>query len=87
VQIETGPLDIFQERTVPAGTRLAGWAALVRDFGIQAPVRCPRCVAQRQVRGSQRESGAWTVFDKRYWPGGSFADHLGLRCATRISIY
>jgi hypothetical protein len=77
VQIETGPLDFFQERTVPAGTRLAGWAALVRAFWIEAPVRRPSCVAEQHVRGSQRESGAWTVFDKRYWPGDSLADHLG----------
>jgi hypothetical protein len=77
VQIETGLLDIFQERNVPAGARLAGWAALVRAFSIQAPVRRPSCVAEQHVRGSQRESGAWTVFDKRYWPGDSLADHLG----------
>jgi hypothetical protein len=77
VQIETGPLDMFQERPVPAGARLAGWAALVRAFGIQAPVRRPSCVAEQHVRGSQRESGDWTVFDKRYWPGERFADHLG----------
>ena len=29
------------------------------------------------MRGSQREEGGWTVFDKRYWPGDSLADHLG----------
>jgi hypothetical protein len=28
------------------------------------------------VRGSQRQEGGWTVFDKRYWPGDNFADHL-----------
>ena len=77
MQIETGPLDIFQERTVPAGTKLAGWAALVRAFSIQAPVRRPSCVAGQHVRGSQREAEGWTVFDKRYWPGDSLADHLG----------
>jgi hypothetical protein len=77
VQIETGPLDFFQERAIPAGARLAGWAALVRAFVIEAPVRRPSCVAEQHVRGSQREAGIWTVFDKRYWPGDSFADHLG----------
>ena len=77
MQIETGPLAVFQERTVPAGSKLAGWAALVRAFNIQAPVRRPSCVAEQHVRGSQREEGGWTVFDKRYWPGDSLADHLG----------
>lgn len=77
MQIETGPLAVFQERTVPAGSKLAGWAALVRAFKIQAPVRRPSCVAELHVRGSQREEGSWTVFDKRYWPGNSLAGHLG----------
>lgn len=77
MRIETEPLSVFQERTVPAGARLAGWAALVRAFGIQAPVRRPSCVAEQHVRGSRRESGGWAVFDKRYWPGDSLADHLG----------
>jgi hypothetical protein len=76
MKIETGPLAVFQERSVPAGSRLAGWAALVRAFDIQAPVRRPSCVAEQHVRGSQREEEGWTVFDKRYWPGETLADHL-----------
>jgi hypothetical protein len=66
----------FQERTVPSGTRLAGWAALVRMFGVAAPVRRPACVSEQYVSGSRREEGAWHVFDRRYWPGATFADHL-----------
>jgi hypothetical protein len=77
MQIETGLLAVFQERSVPAGSKLAGWAALVRAFNIQAPVRHPSCVAEQHVRGSLREEGNWTVFDKRYWPGNTLADHLG----------
>ena len=56
---------------------LAGWAALVDALGIEAPVRRPSCVSERHVGGSHREVGAWTVYDKRYWPGDTFADHLG----------
>src|ERR1700687_4060748 len=66
----------FQEKTIPDGTRLAGWAALVQALAIQAPVRQPSCVSEQHVRGSHREERAWTVFDKRYWPGDTFADHL-----------
>jgi hypothetical protein len=77
MQIETGPIAIFQEKTVPPGCNLAGWAALVRALNIPAPVRHPSCVSEQHVRGSQREKGGWTVFDKRYWPGDSLADHLG----------
>src|SRR5664280_1281054 len=34
-----GYVRTFQEKTVPTDTRLAGWAALVQTFGVQAPVR------------------------------------------------
>lgn len=77
MRIETGLLEVFQETSVPAGSRLAGWAALVRAFDIQAPVRRPSCVAGKHVRGSRREEGNWTVFDRRYWPGNTLAGHLG----------
>src|SRR5262245_25869541 len=77
MRIETAPIAVFQERSVPAATRLAGWAALVRAFNVAAPGRRPSCVSDQHVRGSRRSEGDWTVYDKRYWPGGNFADHLG----------
>ena len=61
---------------MPAEAKLVGWAALVPKLNIQAPLRWPSCVSEQHVRGGQREQGAWTVFDKRYWPGDTFADHL-----------
>ena len=67
---------LFQEQTIPSGTRLAGSSALVHELSIAAPVRRPSCVSQQHVSGSRRQSGTWTIFDKRYWPGDSFADHL-----------
>jgi hypothetical protein len=66
----------FQGQSVPGGTQLAGWAALVHALGLQAPVRRPSCVSEKHIRGSRREQGRWRVFDKRYQPGGQFADHL-----------
>lgn len=69
-------LLIFQDRLVPKGTRLAGWAALVQRLGLAAPVRTFSAVAEGHIRGSQRAEGDWTVFDKRYWPGDSITDHL-----------
>jgi hypothetical protein len=68
---------VFQERTVPAGSRLAGWALLAHHLGIPAPVRKPSCVSDQHVRGSSRQNEEWTVFDRRYWPGDSLFDHLG----------
>ena len=67
----------FQEKTVPANTRLAGWAALVQTFEVQAPVRRPSVVSRQHVKASRREEGGWNVFDNRYWPGDSFGDQLG----------
>jgi hypothetical protein len=67
---------IFQEKSVPYGSKLAGWAALVQALTISAPVRRPSCVSEQHIRGSHREEGIWTIFDKRYWPGDTFADHL-----------
>jgi hypothetical protein len=67
---------IFQEKSVPYRSKLAGWAALVQALTISAPVRRPSCVSEQHIRGSHREEGIWTIFDKRYWPGDTFADHL-----------
>jgi len=67
---------VFQERLLPPVNRLAGWSALVHALGISAPIRHPSCVSEQYVSGSRREEAGWRVFDKRYWPGESFADHL-----------
>src|SRR5258707_633269 len=67
---------IFQEKSVPYRSKLAGWAALVQALTISAPVRRPTCVSEQHIRGSHREEEIWTIFDKRYWPGDTFADHL-----------
>src|SRR6267142_705066 len=76
MQLDLATEPIFQEKSLPDGTRLVGWAALVQALALAAPVRKPSCASGQHVRGSRREEGAWTVFDKRYWPGDSFADHL-----------
>ncbi len=68
---------IFQEKTVPAATRLAGWGNLVQTFGVQAPVRRPSVISDQHVKASRRMEGSWHVFDKRYWPGESFGDQMG----------
>jgi hypothetical protein len=67
---------VFQEKSLPPVTRLAGWSALVQTLGISAPVRHPSCVSEQYVSGSRREEGGWAVLDRRYWPGENFADHL-----------
>ena len=76
MKLEVGPNVLFQESLVPVGARLVGWAALAHGLGIAAPVRQPSCVSEQFVSGSRRQEGPWTIFDKRYWPGEDFADHL-----------
>jgi len=76
MKLDFATLAAFQEKSLPPVTRLAGWSALVQALGISAPVRHPSSVSERYVSGSRREESGWTVFDKRYWPGESFADHL-----------
>ncbi len=76
MRIDTSPVHLFQEKTVPPGTRLSGWAALVRTLDVQAPVRQPSLVSEQHIRGSRRQEVEWSVFDKRYWPGEDFAAHL-----------
>ena len=46
----------FQEKTVPAEARLAGWAWLVQSFGVRAPVRRPSAVSDQHVKASSREA-------------------------------
>src|SRR5438270_10587742 len=77
MRLNIDPIPTFQEKTVPPDTRLAGWSALVRSLGVEAPVRSPVVVSEKHVRGSRRQEGGWPVFDKRYWPGEEFGDHLG----------
>jgi len=76
MKLDAAPITVFQEKSVPDGSQLAGWAALVQALAIPAPVRRPSCVSEQHIRGSHRKEGIWTIFDKRYWPGDAFADHL-----------
>lgn len=77
MKLDMEPVRAFQEKTVPVGTRLAGWAALVHSFGLRVPVRRACAVSEQHIRGSRKEDRDWTVFDKRYWPGDDFGSHLG----------
>ncbi|HZD41957.1 MAG TPA: hypothetical protein VE131_14635, partial [Terriglobales bacterium] len=76
MRLDFNPGRTFQDVLVPEQTRLAGWTALVQRFSLNGPVRRPSCVSEKHISGSQRKNGIWRVFDKRYWPGDDFADHL-----------
>ena len=76
MKIKSEGLKAFQELAVPEETRIAGWAALVQALGVKGPVRRPACVSAKHISGSSREEAGWRIFDKRYWPGDTFGDHL-----------
>lgn len=68
----------FQEKTIPADARLVGWSRLAQSFAVRAPICRPGVVSNQHVKASVRATGEWTIYDKRYWPGKTFADYLGL---------
>lgn len=76
MELELRTVPVFQERALPGDASLAGWAALTHALGIAAPVRRPACVSRHHIKGSHRREDEWLVFDKRYWPGDTLADHL-----------
>ena len=76
MRIDASDEAYFQDKPVPAGAELAGWAALAQGLGVRAPVREPSCISDRHVGGSQRMDGGWRVFDKRYRTGSDLAAHL-----------
>ena len=69
-------LRFLQDRTIPQGTQLVGFAALVHDLELEAPIGSACVVSEGHIRGSQRVENGWTVFDKRYWPGDDITDHV-----------
>lgn len=76
MRLELAAVPIFQDKAVPPGCKLVGWASLAHALAVRAPVRRPSCVSDKHVSGSQRQEEDWIVFDKRYWPGDDFANHL-----------
>lgn len=66
----------FQGDLLPADTLLVGWAALVQELSIEAPIRQPSCVSEKHVKGSVRDEASWRIYDKRYQPERTLAGHL-----------
>lgn len=66
----------FQDEPLPKGTNLAGWAAIIHGLGVKAPLRRLSCVSMKHVKGTRRTDGRWEIYDKRFQPGNTLADHL-----------
>jgi len=76
MKIENTRVGNFQNAPSPGKSRLTGLAAVVNALRVQAPVRLPACVSDSHVNGSIRTEDRWRIYDKRYWPGDTFNDHL-----------
>jgi hypothetical protein len=76
MKLEIHDVRLVHDRLVPGGCRPAGWSALAAALEVAAPLRHFSCVADRHIRGSRRTEDDWQIFDKRYWPGETFSDHL-----------
>jgi hypothetical protein len=76
MKLEIGETRYFQDEPVPAGTRLAGWSALVHALDLKAPVRNLSCISEKYVRGTRRGEGRWEIYDKRFSLEDTLADHL-----------
>jgi Fic/DOC family len=74
--LDLTPMNLFQDKFLPDETRLVGLSALVQALAVKAPVRRPCAISEKHIRGSHRDEGDWRLFDKRYWPGDTLADHL-----------
>ncbi len=88
MKIENTRVASFQNATLPSQSRLAGLAALANALNVPAPVRIPACISDGHISRSIRTEERWRVYDKRYWPGETFADHLDFASlfALRMSI-
>ncbi len=76
MQLENTRVTNFQGSPLPSQGRLAGLAALVNALKVRAPVRIPACISDGHISRSIRTEEQWRVYDKRYWPGDAFTDHL-----------
>jgi Fic family protein len=76
MDLDFSPLNLFQDKLLPDEARPVGLSALVHVLAVKAPVRRPSAISEKHIRGSYRDEGEWRLFDKRYWPGQTLADHL-----------
>lgn len=68
--------EYIQYEQIPPDTTLAGWAALVKTYGLEVPLHRFSAVSNKYIRGNKRTDGNWEIFDKRYKPKDSLEGQL-----------
>lgn len=56
----------FQDRYIPPDATLAGTAALVQSFAVEAPVAAPVCVSNKRFKESIKHTNQFRIFDNKY---------------------
>ena len=70
----SGPVTVFQERRLPERATPAGYAALIKAYGLRAPL--PRLLSATGERHRRIEDGGWRIYSPRYAPDASLEGHL-----------
>ena len=70
----SGPVTVFQERRLPERATPAGYAALIKAYGLRVPL--PRLLSATGERHRRIEDGGWRIYSPRYAPDASLEGHL-----------
>ncbi len=76
MEIKLQKPSMFQGCALASGTSLAGLAALVHAFDVQAPVRKPACISEQNIKGHIKEIPGWQIYSKRYELEPTIEAHL-----------
>jgi Fic family protein len=70
----SGPVSIFHDRRLPETATLAGYAALIDTYALQAPV--PRTLSAIGTKHRIIEDAGWRIYTPRHAPEASLEGHL-----------
>jgi len=70
----SGPMIVFQERRLPEKATLAGYSALIDDYGLAVPL--PRTLSAIGEHHRLIEEGGWRIMTPRHAPRKTLEGHL-----------
>jgi len=70
----SGPVTLFQERTLPEKATLAGYAALIDSYAL--PVPLPRTLSAIGEHHRVKEEAGWRILTPRHAPSSNLEGHL-----------
>jgi hypothetical protein len=70
----SGPVTVFQERSLPERATPAGYSALIGAYGLSVPL--PRTLSAIGARHRMFEEGGWRILTPRHAPHPTLEGHL-----------